>query len=236
MALWTAGILLALGLAWFTGTSVGALMETRKAVEFHDWEKDEMERHALGQGNAGVDLEPLPPEKVFGSREKALHRLSWYVSLPDRIAPHKGGAALLLVPFGRAAVPKLIVLLHHSDPKVRERAAEALGDISPAPMEAAPALLNALNDPADRVRMESVNALRSMGPQQPGVVAGLANALKDRYKWTRSSAGRILGDFGPEARSAIPALQEASENGNDPYSAWVAAEALNKIRGEEPPK
>lgn len=63
---------------------------------------------------------------------------------------------------GKSAVPRLIALLKHANPLVREASAEALGKLGWAAKMAIPALLETLADADPRVRGEAQEALEGI--------------------------------------------------------------------------
>jgi hypothetical protein len=73
MALWTAGILLALGLAWFIGAVVVPVWRVRALLDD--------ERNYFGIIEGGV--------AKLGGPERAARPLSIYMRLPEKLAPHK---------------------------------------------------------------------------------------------------------------------------------------------------
>ena len=81
------------------------------------------------------------------------------------------------------AVPPLIVSLKHANPKVREEAAEALGDLGTMAAQGLPALIEALADPEPEVRSEAREAITKMikgGPTSlsPELYSRSASALE----------------------------------------------------------
>ena len=94
---------------------------------------------------------------------------------------------------------------------MREKTAEALGEIGPEAASAVPALIEALRDPKAGVREKTAEALGEIGPEAASAVPALIEALKDREARVRKNAAWTLafGKIGPEAASAVPALIEA---------------------------
>lgn len=83
----------------------------------------------------------------------------------------------LLVGMGAAAVPDLCGALKDEDWFVRCYAAETLGRIGPAAVDAVPALLEALRDDDENVRQEAVSALRSIGRDRARLEADIVRAV-----------------------------------------------------------
>jgi HEAT repeat protein len=214
MALGTAGILLALGLAW-----VGAKC----------WE--------VWNTSSVLSTPMLSDEDVvaaLGGPDRALPRLRNHLRLSDSLAQHKLRAVGAMGSCGPEAVPDLLLLLRHHDLLFRHAAAYALGTIHPVAVDAAPALTEALSDPDRAVRQAAADALCEIGNAAPNVVpvASLIKALQDPDEDVRLSAALALGEAGPLGQEAIPALVAALEDpAADVRSA--ATEALRKIRGEE---
>jgi len=259
MALWTAAILAALGLAWFLGAVVGPLWQARAAIERY--------RPRCSHLNASGELwnpksAAQEVERLGGARE-ASRRLSLYLRLSGSLAPHRKYAASMLGACKGQGVSVLTKLLKDKDDAVRRQAAWALGNTGdaqaveplievlqdknqPEPVRfaaghaivgigdirAVEILKRALSNRHEQVREYAAEALGNIGPQAKDVVPKLIAALNDESDRVRNSACFALGRIGPEAMEAIPALERALTDADETVRT-NAAEALKKIRGEE---
>ncbi len=147
--LWSAGILLALLLAWLIGTVAVPVWQTRSAVLYCTSDQTPSEANDWEGGLARL-----------GGPDRALPRLQAYLRMPDFLAPEKSNAVILLGYCGRRAVPVLVSRLEHPEALMRIAAAEALCEIGPAAQAAVPALKSALDDPDDSVRQAAAGALK----------------------------------------------------------------------------
>jgi HEAT repeat protein len=130
-----------------------------------------------------------------------------------------------LGPQAKFAIAGLAERLLDTDPKVRSKAALALGQIGSA---AVPELIIALRNPDKYVRREAVWALAKIGPEAGSAVFALAKVLRDTDAPVRKGAARALGQVGREAQAAIPLLIEALKN-SDLLFCRLVAWALGKI-------
>jgi hypothetical protein len=131
MAAWTAGMLLALGLAWFVGAVAVPVWQVRREVL-----TVRPRVPALGDipplclHEAWDSWQPGPAVDQLGGPDNAVSKLGLYLRLPNMIAPRKDRAAKAL---GSCAadksVPVLEGLLLERDVVVRQAAAEALKKI-----------------------------------------------------------------------------------------------------------
>jgi HEAT repeat protein len=155
MAAWTAGILLALGLAWFVGAVAVPAWKTRTVVaEF-----------ARDEDANGFSFQSFLDR--LGEREQATARLSMYVRLPQWLAPDKASAAWLLGHCGKAAIPALIGVLREPDWHVRSRAAWALGTMGPDASAAIPAIARMIEEENLSARASATRALGGFRGQLP---------------------------------------------------------------------
>jgi HEAT repeat protein len=125
----------------------------------------------------------------------------------------------------RDAIPTLIALLRDDDAKVRETAAQAVGQMGVA---AIPALSGMLAHPDKYVRRHAVWALGKLGPQAKTALAALCRGLKDEDPRTASGSAQALGNMGEDGFEAIPALTEAMR-GTNIVLCRLAAKALSQI-------
>ncbi|MEM3071817.1 MAG: HEAT repeat domain-containing protein, partial [Candidatus Anstonellales archaeon] len=136
-------------------------------------------------------------------------------------------AAGALVRIGKPAVPALINALKNVELYMREKAAEALGEIGDA--RAVPALIDALKDWEQNVRENAAKAIGKIaekGGDCSAAVPALIDALKDKNEDVREGAAEALGEIG-DAR-AVPALIDALKD-EKWYVRGGAAIALGKI-------
>jgi hypothetical protein len=127
MAAWTAGILLALGLAWLIGAVVVPLWETKAVVgQYRDTSSWVYSGTDLESYRLAIETQAI--NKLGGPR-RAARLLSLYVRMPDRWSTEKRSAMKLLGGCGPDAVPQLEGLLDHRNVVVRSAAAEALKKI-----------------------------------------------------------------------------------------------------------
>ena len=112
------------------------------------------------------------------------------------------------MPWAQSAIPVLTRSLRDQDFYVRERAAYALGKMSPDAKTAIPSLIDLLHN------------------ENPSV-----DLAHDKYS-PRAAAAWALGAMGADAKAAIPLLREAAEHDRQPYVRDTAAKALQKIEKE----
>ncbi|HZR19860.1 MAG TPA: HEAT repeat domain-containing protein [Verrucomicrobiae bacterium] len=123
-----------------------------------------------------------------------------------------------LVAIGPAAVPPCLNYLKHSNPVVRQAAAQALGSLAaPSTSRTAVigALIEALEDENIEVRGYAIGSLGNIGPEASNAVPAIASYLtgpKDRRdanfgKGLQLRAVEALGLMGPAAGGAIGVLK-----------------------------
>jgi HEAT repeat protein len=142
-------------------------------------------------------------------------------------------------------IQDLRMLLRDEDPRVRYRAAFALGlDSDEVPTElaaeilcripseergqATQLLIEMLNAPDDDMRAQSVWALSIMKASGPAVVFALNQALDDRDEDVRTLAAIRLGELG-DSRAVEPLCRIASES-MEASSRARAADTLGQLR------
>lgn len=106
--------------------------------------------------------------------------------------------------------------------KVRESAAEALGMLGPASIEAVPALVEALQDKDPRVQHEALTALEHLGPAAEKATPALKQILDKGPAALKLGAIHALGRIGHPAQSATDSLLTYAK-GDDDQSLKVAA-------------
>jgi HEAT repeat protein len=125
----------------------------------------------------------------------------------------------------REAMPALVATLHDDDSKVRECAAQAIGQMGP---DALPTLVGMLQHDDKYVRRHAVWALGKLGPLAREAINDLCRALKDPDPRTASGAAQALGSMGGEGADAVPPLAEAMR-GTNIVLCRLAAKALSQI-------
>jgi hypothetical protein len=143
----------------------------------------------------------------MGGPEKAVVKCGFHLRLPARLTPHRVMAVLVLRSCGRPAVPVLIDALKDPDASIRMWAATVLGEAK---------------DP--RAVAPLITVLAAL-PE-----AERKGASAENVCWAAAAALGMLED-----QRAIPVLVAASASESQ-FIRSAAAEALKKIRGEEPPK
>ncbi len=119
----------------------------------------------------------------------------------------------------------LVKALQDPDPRVRENAAESLGQMGPGASEAIDPLLLCLSDADPYVIGKAAEALSRIGG---AAVPGLIRVLEHAVPAARWPATIALGKIGPEAHPAVPALTQALTDSTDEVR-WGAAVALGNI-------
>jgi len=125
----------------------------------------------------------------------------------------------------KAVVTALADALKDPDREVRRAAANSLGALGPAAVDAIPSLAATTTDVDPSVRNATIDSLGRIG--SPAAVPVLVQALKDPQ--TGSLAVKALGNMGPTARGAIPALREfQSQNGTSHSEVEAAIKAIER--------
>ena len=120
MAAWTAGILLALGLAWFVGAVVVPYAQVRSAI------RDLLEHADTYEDDHSAHEHHTEVVQSLGGPEAALRKVRFYLRLPRPLAPHPEEAAGILGDCGPAGFLAAFDLLDDEDRAVQERAGLAL--------------------------------------------------------------------------------------------------------------
>jgi HEAT repeat protein len=107
---------------------------------------------------------------------------------------------------GAVVVPHLVAGLDNSNPKVRRKSAEALGEIGGDAKAAVGSLIQTLHDREANVAIVSALALRKIEKHDHGEVLVLDSLLKGADDEVRGGATWALGEFGEDAAKAVPAL------------------------------
>jgi hypothetical protein len=166
MLLWTAGILLALGLAWFVGAVVVPVWQVHAAIKKANmgsvtfaysmdspqdriedaiacWAEDEVARASLG------------------GAETAAWKLNVYLAAPGWAAAYKQAAVRMATCCGKPGLPALIRALAEGDPDVRRQAVAGIYRVREYGCpDAIPALERiAASDPEAQVRAAAIEVL-----------------------------------------------------------------------------
>ena len=118
--------------------------------------------------------------------------------------------------------------LNRENEEDRRKAAEVLGRIGPAAVEAVPALIGTLRDTDSVVCGIAAVALGSIGPPASAAVPALIELLRHGTGDASWNAAVALGRMGSVAAAAVPALSEVLRD-QSPAVRWIAAEALGRI-------
>src|SRR5262245_28007176 len=117
-------------------------------------------------------------------------------SLKHRLPVERQNAAKALGRLGwlaREAMPSLLHMLSDEDGKVRECAAQAIGQMGP---DALPALSDMLTHTDKYVRRQAVWAIGKLGPTAKFALPDLCEALRDPDPRTASGAAQSIGALG----------------------------------------
>ncbi len=209
--LWTAGILLVVGLAWFAGAVAWPLWRTRAEIAELGVE-DKLPlglSYSASYSRAEADARATWLVERFGGAERAARRVRQYLAMPRAIAPDRATAVYLLGFCRGHAVDDLISRLGSQDPTIRACAVEALAMIGPDARKASPRLETLRQDPDKRVREAVPEALsRVRSDSEPwderrlfavynldkATAAPVENDLSK--SWTRGSHGYVIGELG----------------------------------------
>jgi HEAT repeat protein/lysophospholipase L1-like esterase len=132
-------------------------------------------------------------------------------------------------PPGSEDLPALAATLESPDPRVRARAARALGRAGSDARRLRPAVAARLEDEDQAVRAAAVWALGRLGPRPDADLAALEGRLADADPAVRAGAAWSLGRLGPVAASAAPALVERLGDA-EPEVRRRAVDALERVR------
>ncbi len=108
-----------------------------------------------------------------------------------------------------ALLPDLMNALTSSDPKVAEKAGDALKTLGNLAM---PSLAQAMNDSDPYVRLSVVEVIGQIGLSVPDVVRALAQGLTDPHPLVREQAGLTLGRSNETIGLLILALQDKNKD------------------------
>jgi HEAT repeat protein len=198
MVAWTLGILAALGLAWVVGAVAVPVWGTSRAVDrCHEFY---IANTLIEDRILALFARTLPDpqiETLDGAREEAASlgppqvaagRLSMYLRLPKRCAPHRQAAVLLLGECGEPAVPALVQHLEDGDFVVRLLALRALWQARDP--RAVPGLCKMLGHAEWQMRELAAQALGETG--DPTAIAHLEEAQNDEDASVRQVVATAL--------------------------------------------
>lgn len=115
------------------------------------------------------------------------------------------------------------------DPRIREGACRALGNLGPVARPLSQRLLNALSDPVPSVRYGAAYALPKLDPKLEQPVAVLIEALAASDWLIRIKACSALNLLPANVKSAVPALLQLAGNDSNLAVRMCAAKALGNI-------
>ena len=158
------------------------------------------------------DIRDLTSGKEHG-RKRAVEKLGRMRSekaVPDLLElfqrePEGRYVARALVHIGRPVVSGLAGLLADSNPTVRKRAAQVLGEMGVEAQDAIRGLISRLEDDSVVVRESAVGALRKMGLEARRVVRAFIEALDEDQEDLRELAATILGQEDPAVPEPLQA-------------------------------
>lgn len=237
IVLWTAGILLALGIVWPAAQVASSLRQVSAVLD------------EFGPGCSTApdkffdEMCPYYVERLGGA-ERAAAKLGLYLRMPRRwtekeYRSYRWVAVTILGYCGRSGVPHLLRELH-DQPKLGERTEEsalgALGRIGPEAQETIPDLVRMEAHPKD-VREEAITgAIAKIGPEAKVLIPLLGEeearfcakdhlvaiglkavpeliaALKNSNPAVRRMAAYVLADIKPVPAEVVPALLAALDD------------------------
>jgi hypothetical protein len=223
MAAWTAGILLALGLAWFVGAMVLPVWQVRTIL---------MDKGNYQMGSLNVDVARL------GGKESSARTLSIYMQLPDKLAPRKRWCVRLLEECGDYGVPAIKKALRSSDIYARLEAGDWLvfnGDEHARDLVAR-MLVDAAKERDVWVRYEVMCVVGHFRTPHERLLPVLVSLLDDdreidisfnlpymRMTTIRALALNELGKYGAQARPLIPRIGKLLDSASGLDRAAAAA-------------
>ncbi len=166
MVLWTAGILLALGLVWFVGAVMVPYYQGREAAKCGS--VDPVGSPAQVARNLDIYLRV---SRIFARKDEEVTRQG-----EGRM--RLGAAEMLYGMDGDWAFSALCAALKDPDWKIRDLAVQALGRYRDHASESVPLLIEALKDPDYRVRSHAANSLGEIGPAAAEAVPALIAAWR----------------------------------------------------------
>jgi HEAT repeat protein len=147
-------------------------------------------RPALEDGDTFVRVTALEILGELGGERQTLALLG--EALKDRTAAVRDAAFEAAVRVGRDAVPLLTQSLAHENSRVRVAAADALGRIGPAAIDATKALGTAIEDKDARVRAAATRALWEVRPEDVADLLRLIDKLLEIEKKESETSAAVL--------------------------------------------
>ena len=184
MALWTAGILLVLGLAWLIGAVVVPVWQVRSVFKSNYVDDQNPMHDVLGDRYRIVGQ--------LGNFEQAASRLEIYLNAPRVMAPEKKTAIRLLGCCGSPGVKVLVRAMDGPDKKNKLETIQSMIVAGPEAAEAVPRLTRALEDRDYDIRFLSMLALGSIGSRAEFAIPALKSLLEDKDERVRSDAAEAL--------------------------------------------
>ena len=176
MILWSAGILLVLGLVWFVAAVMVPFLQVRWAVQ----------RAVVSTPYYSKEIDRL------GGERAAARKLRLYLRMPMNWAPCRKTAIHMLLECGDEAAPDVWQVLRKEAPDVRVEVMGGMGWIGVT--KGTEYLLAELQVPDPAVRQAAALALLDIN--DPRTVEPLVAALKDPDAGVRCAAATALGDMG----------------------------------------
>lgn len=129
---------------------------------------------------------------------------------------------------GPSAVSPLAAALTDAGPKIRQLAAQALGESGAEAVPCVPKLVKALHDPVPAVVIVSALSLRKIDQHDQGEVSALVGLFTTKDPQVRAGAVFALGEFGEDANEAVQPLMKILAS-DSLETAGMAARTLGLI-------
>jgi HEAT repeat protein len=141
-------------------------------------------------------------------------------------------ASILLTRLGPTAAPKLLPLLDHQNPALRQLACNVLGNAPGEARRVVPRLAERLKDDNLGVRMTALNALSHFGPAGRAAVPQVIESFKaaDTPDHVRFLCLSVLAQIG----AADPAVKELAVGALDNSNAMTRAHAIVLLQAIDP--
>lgn len=162
----------------------------------------------------------------LGGPQSAVSKLSLYLRLPARFAPHKGEACTLLAFCGDNASSVLVRELDNADVDVRYEAIIAVGLLGQLPTEAVPKLMRALQAEDCDERMYAATVLGISVHHQGQAIAAVIKDLGHPERDVRHASIGVAGPLAPYSKKLQAALRKVLKD-KDTESRLFAAVELN---------
>ncbi len=179
---------------------------------------------SMASKDKAASLEAVNGLTMIGAHAKSV--IPQVIAVMDSPTTSKTDLAELLAQMGKDAVPaipKLVVLLDHSDAMTRQRAAYALSRIGGAALRPAVlGLTRMLTAKEDYVREMAATTLGEAGPTAKQAIRSLIERLQDEDERVRAAAATALGKIAPTDATVLSALVEAMKDGSGRVRSSVA--------------